>query len=101
MTLPEGSLSHSGTSRWGWKVGNYESCPLQPAAAGERGKGREEDLGILVGLSITQSHRVLKRGLTGSFMQRPREYLGELRVKLPGLQILPKINTLPAALLWK
>ena len=30
-----------------------------------------------------------------------REHLGKLRVKLPGLQILPKINTLSAALLWK
>lgn len=38
MPLPAGSLSHSGTLRWGWKVGNYGFCPLQPATIGRGGK---------------------------------------------------------------
>ena len=59
VPLPEGSLSHSGTLRWGWKVGNYRFGPLQPAAA----VGRETDLGMLTGLSTAHSHRVLKTGL--------------------------------------
>lgn len=65
VPLPEGSLSHSGTLRWGWKVGNYEFCPLQPAAA------REKDVGNLVGQPTTKKLEVLKRGLIGSLMQRP------------------------------
>lgn len=59
VPLPEGSLSHSGTWRWGWRVGNCRFGPLQPAAA----VGREEDLGMLTGLSTAHSHRVLKTGL--------------------------------------
>lgn len=42
VPLPEGSPNHSGTLRWGWKVGNYEFCPLQVEAAGGGGGGGGE-----------------------------------------------------------
>lgn len=96
VPLPEGSLSHSGTLRWGWKVGNYEFCPLQPAAA------REKDVGNLVGQPTTKKLEVLKRPDWESHAKALlRKHLWKLWMKLPGLQTLPEINTLSVALLWK
>lgn len=93
VPLPEGSLTHLGTWRWDWKVGNYEFCPWQPSAAGRKRIG-----GISVLISTIQSLRVMKRrppqkfpagmarGLRLRALSTPPTYLHKRRMFRPILQ---------------
>lgn len=87
----------------GLESGKLRILSITTSSCGGGGEGEGRRFGHPCGTVNHPKSQGTEEGPDWKFHAKalPREHLGELRVKLPGLQILPKINTLSAALLWK